>query len=239
MSNRCAKRCLTVLAAAHLALAAPAGAATIQGTVTYEGRVPNLRPVSMGADPGCAEKHHHPVPNEVLVLGEGNTMGNIFVHVTDGLPAEEYPPPADPAVLDQKGCRYVPHVLAVQKNQVLKILNSDGLLHNVHALPEVNQQFNMAMPGSRVEAEQKFDKAEPMFKIKCDVHPWMASYLAVLEHPFYDVTAKDGRFEISGLPAGTYEIEAWHEKLGTRKAEVTVGAGDSKDVDFTMSPPAR
>lgn len=224
---------------ALLLLPTGAGAGSIEGTVTYEGKVPNLPPIKMSADPECAKKHDKPVPNPILTLGDGQTMANIFVRVKTGLPDEDYPTPEEPAVLDQQGCMYEPHVFGIQTGQTLRILNSDGLLHNVHALPKKNQEFNMAMPANRKEATTTFKKAEGIFKFKCDVHPWMTAYTAVLKHPYFDVTEKDGAFEISGLPAGTYEIEAWHEKLGTKTAEVTVGEEETKTVDFTMTVPKR
>jgi plastocyanin len=226
--------------AIQLGLVVAASAATITGTVTYEGEVPKrLKPVSMDADPECAKKHSGPVPSEILVLGSGNTMGNIFVTITSGLPDKQWPAPKEPVVLDQKGCRYVPHVTGVMVDQPLRILNSDGILHNVHALPKVNKQFNIAMPASRTEAVETFTKTEGMFVIKCDVHPWMKAYIQVMPHPFFDVTGKDGKFTIGDLPAGTYDVEIWHEKLRTKTAKVTVGADETKTADFTMSPPQR
>jgi plastocyanin len=213
----------------------PQGSATISGTVRYEGEVPPARSVKMDADPGCAKKHDSPPPSEMLVLGEGGTMGNVFVHIKGGLPGGSYPAPATPAVIDQDGCRYAPHVLGVMQGQTVKILNSDSLLHNVHALPKVNKAFNMAMPGTRTEAEVAFDQAEEMFKIKCDVHPWMGAYVQVMSHPFFAVTADDGRFEIANLPGGSYEVEVWHERLGTQTATAEVADGQSVEIDFTMS----
>ncbi len=142
-------------------------------------------------------------------------------------------------MLDQNGCRYEPHVLGLTVGQTLKILNSDGLLHNVHALPKINTGFNRAMPASVTEAEYTFDKEEFMFKVKCDVHPWMGAYISVMRHPFFDVTGKDGRFEIRDVPPGTYEIEIWHEKLGTKTARVTIEGDETKSVDFSMSVPSR
>ena len=213
--------------------------ATIQGTVTYDGKIPNLKPLAMDADPACAAKHDKPVANEALALGSGNTMGNIIVSVKSGLPAgKTYPAPTEAFVMDQNGCQYKPHVFALQVGQPLKILNSDGVLHNVHALPKVNGQFNMAMPATRKEAEHKFEKVEPNpFSVKCDVHPWMSAYAGVFTHPFYSVTKKDGKFSISGLEPGTYEIEAWHEKLPVQKATVTVAANETKSVAIKFTAP--
>jgi len=219
-------------------VAGHAVAGTISGTVTYEGKVPSLKPIAMDADPACAKKHTGPVPSDVLVLGDGNTMGNILVRVVGGLPAgKTWPAPTSPAVMDQKGCRYEPHVLGIQIGQPFKILNSDGILHNVHSLPKVNKPFNMAMPASRTEASHTFEKPENIFQVKCDVHPWMSSYIAVLTNPFYAVTGKDGKFSIPNLDPGTYEVEAWHEKLGIQKMSVTVAA-DTKPIAFKFTAPA-
>jgi len=226
--------------AGSLALSGSALAGTVTGTITYDGKVPNLKPIAMDADPVCASKHKEPVPNQMLELGKsGNTMGNILVRVTSGLPAgKTYPAPKDPVVMDQNGCIYQPHVFVIQQGQTFKVLNSDGILHNVHALPKVNGQFNMAMPPTRKEAEHTFDKAEDPFQIKCDVHPWMTAYTMVTTNPFYSVTKEDGKFTIKDLPAGSYEIEAWHEKLGKKTEKVTVGDSDTKTVDFKFSAPA-
>lgn len=230
---------LILLAVAQLLGAGFGFAGSVTGTIKYEGAVPKLRPLKMDADPGCAKKHTSPVKSELLVLGEGNTMANIFVQVTGGLPAKDYPTPSEPVVIDQEGCRYIPHVLGVMVGQPLKILNSDGLLHNIHALPKVNQGFNQAMPASVKEMTKTFSKKEPMFKIKCDVHPWMGAWIAVMDHPYFAVTGKDGKFEIDGLPAGTYEVEAWHEKLGKKSATVTISGDEAQTADFTFSPPKR
>ena len=214
-------------------------AATITGTVTYDGKVPNLRPIDMGADAACAKMHTTPQASDVLVLGSGNTMANIMVSVASGLPAgKTWPAPKDPVVMDQKGCHYSPHVFGLMVGQPFKVLNSDGILHNVHALPKVNAPFNMAMPPTVKESTKAFGQAEGMFMIKCDVHPWMSSYAGVFSNPFFSVTKKDGKFEIQGLDAGTYELTAWHEKLGVQKATVTVTGSETKSVNFKFSAPA-
>jgi plastocyanin len=194
----------------------------------------------MDADPMCAKKHSGPVPNELLVLGNGNTMGNIMVWVSKGLPAgKTWPVPQTSVVLDQQGCQYKPHVMGIMVGQPYKILNSDALPHNVHTLPKVNKPFNRAMPATLKEATTKFDRAEPIFQVKCDVHPWMSAYIGVFTHPFFSVTRTDGKYTISGLEPGTYEITAWHERLGTQTTSITVGANDKKSQDFKFAVPAK
>lgn len=216
------------------------GASSVTGTVTFAGQAPTLQPLSMAADPACAAKHSGPVPAEMLVLGNGNTMGNIIVWVSNGLPAgQTWPAPTTPVVLDQKGCVYEPHAMGIMVGQPYRILNSDGILHNVHTLPKINKSFNRAMPATLKEATTTFEKPENVFQIKCDVHPWMSAYIGVFEHPFHSVTSTDGKFTISGLDAGIYEITAWHERLGTQKASVTVGASDTKTQDFTFAVATR
>jgi plastocyanin len=220
---------------------AVAGAnSSISGTVTFAGKAPTLKPLAMDADPVCAKKHSGPVPNEMLVLGSGNTMGNILVWVSKGLPAgKKWPVPPTPVVLDQQGCQYKPHVMGIMVGQQYKILNSDSLPHNVHTLPKVNKPFNRAMPATLKGATTTFDKEEPIFQVKCDVHPWMSAYIGVFPHPFFSATSTDGKFTISGLDAGTYEITAWHERLGTQTASITVGANDKKTQDFKFTTPAK
>lgn len=213
------------------------GSATISGTISFAGTAPSLRPVTMDADPQCAQKHDGPVPNEVLLLGDGNTMGNVFVKVNSGLAEKQWPAPSEPAVIDQEGCIYHPHVMGVMAGQPLVFLNSDELLHNVHGLPKLNREFNRGMPATVKSAQEVLNTPEPLFPVKCDVHPWMQAYVAVMAHPYFAVTAEDGRFEIRNLPAGTYEIEAWHERLGTQTATVTVEDGGSATSDFTFTTP--
>lgn len=213
-------------------------ASTITGTVTFDGKAPALRPIAMDAEPVCAKKHSGPVPNEMLVLGNGNTMANIMVWVSKGLPSgKTWPVPKSPVVIDQTGCMYKPHVMGIMVGQTYQILNSDGILHNIHTLPKVNPQFNKGMPATVKQATTVFQKPEDVFHIKCDVHPWMSAYVAVFTHPFFSVTSTDGKFTISGLDPGTYEITAWHEKLGTQTASVTVGASDTKTQNFKFAIP--
>jgi plastocyanin len=218
-----------------------AGAAsTINGTITFTGKPPALKPLAMDADPACAKKHTKPVPAEMLVLGSGNTMANVIVWVSKGLPAgKTYPVPKTPVTLDQNGCVYTPHAMGIMVGQAYRILNSDGILHNIHTLPKVNPAFNRAMPATSKETSTTFAKPEPIFQIKCDVHPWMSAYIGVFTHPFFAATGTDGKFTIAGLDAGTYELTAWHERLGTQTASITVTGSDTKAQDFKFAVPAK
>jgi hypothetical protein len=220
-------------APAAAAPAAVADAATLGGTIKFEGAGPKMAPVQMGADPYCASQHPTPQMDEEVVLGPGGELANVIVFVKDV--QGSYPPPSTPAVLDQKGCHYVPHVSAVQVNQPIQIKNSDATLHNVHAMPEVNSQFNEGQPVQNMVSTKKFDKVEMKpFRIKCDVHGWMKSYMAVLPHPYHSVSQTNGTFSIANLPPGSYTLVAWHEKFGQQEQQVTVAAKEQKQVTFTF-----
>ncbi len=221
--------------AATPAAAAPqvANAATITGLVKFEGAPAKMPNLQMGADPFCASKHPTPQPDEEVVLGPGGELANVIVYVKNA-PAGNYPKPA-PTVLDQNGCKYVPHVSTVQVGQGIQIKNSDATLHNVHAMPEVNPQFNEGQPVQGMVSTKKFDKVEMKpFRIKCDVHGWMKSYMAVLPHPYHTVSKMDGTYTIGNLPPGTYTLVFWHEKYGQQEQPVTVGPSEQKQVPFTF-----
>jgi plastocyanin len=143
--------------------------------------------------------------------------------------------PSTAVVLDQKGCRYVPHVLGVQVGQPVEVLNSDPTLHNVHAVPMSNSEFNTGQPLQGMKRAHTFTAREVMVPFKCDVHPWMHAYIGVLDHPFFAVSGADGSFQLTGLPPGTYTIEAWHETLGARTQTVTIGAKETGNVAFSFN----
>jgi plastocyanin len=210
----------------------PATAGSITGVVTFEGQVPAREPINMDSDPYCTKQPAN--STEMVLVGEASGLQNVFVYVKDGLGNRVFPVPSTPAVLDQKGCRYTPHVLGIQVGQTLEILSSDNTLHNVHAVPEQNREFNKAHQLAGIKHAHVFSTREVMAPFKCDVHRWMSAYVGVLDHPFYAVTGSDGRFEVKGLPPGTYTVEAWHEKLGTQTQMVTIGETETSDMSFTF-----
>ncbi|MDE2222805.1 MAG: carboxypeptidase regulatory-like domain-containing protein [Candidatus Omnitrophica bacterium] len=210
---------------------------SITGTVTYNGPLPHERLIHMDADPVCYAVNKGNLHSSPIVVGDNNTLGNVFVFIKSGLSKTNYPPPSRPVVINQAGCNYNPHVVGVMVGQKVKFLNPDGTLHNVHGLCKINPEFNDAMPDFRKEMEKVFYKPEFMFPLRCDVHPWMQAWVAVMPHPFFAVTNATGRFEIDNIPNGTYTIEAWHERLGTRTATVTVTYNSRQNIDFTFTRP--
>ncbi|HVT43515.1 MAG TPA: carboxypeptidase regulatory-like domain-containing protein [Thermoanaerobaculia bacterium] len=214
---------------------ATADAGNVSGVVKLAGTPAAMPNVAMGADPACHQQHPTPAKsNEVVVSADGG-LANVFVYVRPQDVKGSYPAPKTEALLDQVGCLYKPHVHAVHVGQTLKIRNSDPTLHNVHALAKANPEFNIGQPVQGMESQKKFDKPEILIKIKCDVHGWMNSYLAVMPHPFHSVSNDGGAFNISNLPAGTYTLEAWHEKFGTQSQQITVGPNETAQVSFTFN----
>ena len=209
------------------------GTATIEGTVSFEGTPPAEAPINMNSDPVCASLHKAPVYPEDIVVS-GKHLSNVFVYVKHGLEQYSFSPPAEPAVLNQEGCGYSPHVFGMMVNQDLRIMNSDPALHNVHCQAEKNPSFNIGQPLKDMVAVKRFATPEVMIHFKCDVHKWMSAYLGVLPHPYFGVTGNDGTFAFKNLPPGEYVIEAWHEKLGTQSRTVKVGEKETKEIGFSF-----
>ena len=212
-------------------------AGSVTGKVGYEGPAPQNAPVKLDSDPACAREHPNGMPLDTVLVTNGG-LENVFVYVKDGLGSYYFDTPTEAVKLDQKGCRYTPHVFGLRTGQPVAIGNSDPTLHTVHAMATSNQEFNLSQPIQGITTTKTFTAPEIMVHFKCNVHNWMDAYAGVVSHPYFAVTANGGTFELKNLPAGTYTIEAWHEKLGTQTQSVTIGEKESKTLDFTFKAAA-
>ncbi len=212
-------------------------AGNVAGRVTIEGTVPANPPIKVSGDPYCAQQNPNGAKFENFVVDDGG-LENVFVYVKDGLGEYAFDVPSEGVKLDQHACRYVPHVLGIQVGQKLAIANSDDTLHNVHAMGTANGEWNRGQALKNMSDEKVFTKREIMLPFKCDVHNWMHAFVGVVEHPYFAVTHDGGKFELKGLPAGTYTVEAWHEKLGTQQQTVTLGEKESKELTFAFKAAA-
>lgn len=206
------------------------GPGVVTGVVKFAGEPPGRVVVRMGGDPLCVPKHPFTLPgrqvtatlSEAAIVNEKGGIANAFVYIRDGLGNRVYATPASPVVLDQSGCAYEPHVFGVFVGQPIEIKNSDPTLHNVHAQPHGNSQFNFSQQPSTPSVTKTFDKPEIGVPLKCDLHGWMRAFANVVTNPFFAVTKDDGSFELHGLPAGTYTLEAWHEEFGRETQQITI-----------------
>ena len=214
----------------------PATAAAVTVTVNFAGDAPKPVMMRLDGDKRCvAEVGAGERADESILLGTGTALQNTFVYVTDSLTGHVFPIPTEPVILDQDKCRHAPRVVGVRVGQPLAIHNSDPLLHNVRAEGKVNQPFNMSTPVEGMSFTRTFATREVMVDIRCDVHAWMRAFVGVLEHPYFGTTGQDGRVTLANLPPGTYTIEAWHEVLGAKTQQVTIGAKETKEVAFAFS----
>jgi hypothetical protein len=211
-----------------------AKAGTIKGKIAFDGQAPQNPAISMASDPACSSAHSGPVTQQTYVVENGG-LDNVFVYIKDGLDTKYvFDTPTDAVKLDQKGCEYVPHVVGLRVSQPLEITNSDNTMHNVHGMPQTNQEFNYGQPVPGMKNSVTFTTPEVLIPFKCDVHSWMNAYIGVVDNPYFAVTTNGGTFELRDVPAGTYTIEAVHEKLGRQSQKVTLGEKDTKDLTFTF-----
>ena len=208
---------------------------SISGSVSFAGTPPPRQPIDMDMDPACAISAKGPNLAEAVIVNNGK-LENVFVYVKGGLEGYAIPKPAQPAVLDQVGCRYSPHVLGLVAGQTLKILNSDNAMHNVHPVAKNNPQWNESQMPKDAPKERTFPNRELLLPIVCNQHNWMKMYVNVVSNPFFAVSDSKGNFSISGLPPGAYTIAAVHEKLGTQEAKITVSSKQDQNMSFTFKP---
>ena len=203
----------------------------ITGVVSFKGAAPKMKPLDMTADPGCPSA---PQPAEVVVANSGK-LANVFVYVKEGLPQGSFAVPAKPVVLDQKGCRYIPHMLGIVAGQQLKITNTDTADHNIHDMPSNNPAFNQSQMPTDKPITKTFATPEMMIPVQCNQHPWMRAYINVMANPYFAVSAADGSYEIKNLPPGEYTIAAVHEKFGEQTMKVKVAPKETVKAPFVFS----
>lgn len=212
---------------------ATAGAVT--GKVNFSGKAPKRVALDMGGEASCAAAYDGKPMTENYVPGDNGTIQNVFVYVKSDFGGAKFATPADPVTLDQKDCRYVPHVIGVMARQTVRYINSDTVSHNIHPIPENNREWNRSQPGQSAPIEKAFPRTEMGVHVKCDVHPWMRSIVYVMSHPYFAVTGSDGSFSIGNLPPGEYTLVAVHEILGEQEMTVTIGDSETAETTFSFT----
>jgi plastocyanin len=208
--------------------------ATITGRVKIKGEIPKRRKIKTGADPKCAAMHPGDLLTDDFVIDAAGNVQYAFIYVKEGLGDQKFTAPKTPVIVEQKGCRFEPHVMGLMVGQELMFRNMDDLMHIVHVVPRNNREFgfSQAKPG---EERPKVFAAKEIIRLFCDVHPWMVAWIHVLDHPFHAVSGPDGKFKLKGLPPGKYTIEAWHDGYKAVTQEVEINAKDSKTLNFEFS----
>jgi plastocyanin len=235
----CSKHAASNASIAHVANAQidPATAGTISGNIHFSGTAPKPIVIDMAQDPACSQATKTANMTEQYVIHDG-LLANVFVYVQDGLGNRIYMPSKAPVVLDQKGCRYVPHVIGAMAGQPVEFRNSDRTMHNVHIVPPGSQDatgFDISQAPMAGTEQHVFRTAGVMIPVRCNNHPWMEAFLNVAKNPFFAVSNGDGKFEIQGLPPGNYTLVAVQEKLGTQTQQITVQSYKTSVANFTFS----
>ena len=212
----------------------PETASTVTGQILYKGKQPAPKVIDMSEEPACVEAHKGKAYNESLVVDRKGDLANAFIYVKTGLEGKTFQVPADPVTIDQNGCWFRPRVLGIQTGQVLKVVNSDPVTHNIHPMAVVNREWNHSQGMDDPPIARKFLKPEIMIQVKCNIHSWMHAFIGVLDHPYFAVSGDDGTFEIKNLPPGSYTIAVWQEKLGTQEQQITVLPHGKAEANFTF-----
>ena len=209
------------------------GGGSVGGKVTVEGVTAiSNKTINMASEPGCAKMYSTPPKSEDLVVGGGNALENVVIYISAGT-LDESSAPSQPVQVVQKGCRFAPHVVAMQTGQPVQMVNEDSTSHNIHPLATNNREWNKAEPPGTSPLTESFARPE-FISVKCNVHPWMHGYFAVLKTSHYAVTGDNGVFLLNNLPPGKYTLTAWHETLGTQTQEVTIAGNESVPVNFVF-----
>ena len=213
----------------------PETAGSVAGIVKFAGTPRKMRTISMAAVPNCAKMHSSPATTEDVLLGDNSTLQNVVVFLKGDFSRYSFDPANSPVTIDQKGCSYDPHVLALMTGQELHVANSDQTTHNINAAPKRNRRWNESQSAGAPSFTEVFARSEMSIPVKCNIHPWMKAYISVFSHPYFQVTREDGSFKIRNVPPGTYTLAAWHELYGTKEQRVTIEKKQEQAVSFTFT----
>lgn len=206
---------------------------TLSGTITLTGKRPKPRHIDTWADPVCHDVN--PRLRTEFAVGNTGELANVFVYVkSEALNAHTFEPPDSVALLEHKGCRYVPHVLGIRVGQLLTIVNGDPTTHNTHPTPKINAEWNQSQSPGGTPITKSFKHGEVFIPFKCNQHPWEKAYVGVFDHPFFAISDELGTYRIEGLPPGQYTVVAWHESFGEKTVEITLVPGEARDISFTF-----
>jgi plastocyanin len=212
----------------------PQTAGTITGQIRFVGKRPAPKAIDMSEEPACVAAHHGKAHEESLVVSKSGGLANSFVYIKSGLEGKAFAVPATPVTIDQSGCWFRPRVLGIQVGQILQVVNSDPVTHNIHPMAEINRAWNHSQGAGDPPIARKFIKPEIMIPVKCNIHSWMHAFIGALDHPYFAVSQDDGKFEIKNLPPGTYTVGVWQEKLGTQEQQITIAPSGSAEANFTF-----
>jgi Carboxypeptidase regulatory-like domain len=212
----------------------PATSGTVTGKIVFTGKAPARKKIDMDEDPLCAKQHKSAVYDDSVEVGHKGALVNAFVYIKTGLEGKKFEPSADPVVIDQHGCWFIPRVIGMEAGQALKAVNSDPITHNIHPRAKINREWNQNQPEGAEPAIRKFAWPEVMIRVKCNIHSWMHAFIGVVDNPYFAVSKEDGKYSIGNLPPGTYTIGVWQEGLGTQEQQVTVAPHSNTLVNLTF-----
>lgn len=211
-----------------------ATAGSVIGTIHFVGKRLPTKPVDMSEDPACVAAHHGKAVDESMLISSHGGVANVFVYIKHGLEGKRFETPSAPVTIDQNGCWFHPRVLGIQTNQMLQVINSDPVTHNIHPMAQINREWNHSQGAGDAPLARKFVKPEVMIRVKCNIHSWMHAFIGVVDSPYFAVSKEDGSFAIDHLPPGTYTLGLWHEELGTEERTITVAPHSKTRFDVSL-----
>lgn len=211
-------------------------AGALSGHVRFAGKAPSAKKISMAAEEDCEKLHAKPVLEQPVALGPKGQLKDALVYVKTGLEGKVFGPSGDAVIMDQKGCQFIPRVVAVRAGQMFQVKNSDPVTHSIHPMGKNNRDWNQSQAPGAENLARKFARAEVAIPVKCNVHGWMHSHIAVFEHPYYALTKEDGSYELPNLPPGDYTIGVWHETLGEQTHTIHIANREKVALEIEFRP---